>query len=261
MSMKVGLGSSSFRFSFARHSGGLLKFQKFPAQEHALPEKSANLANPQVDATAPWLATFETGQDANTSQKYHSLNRISIIPWYVVRSVPEHRLVLFLEAWVLMLRMGKHVWCRQSYQRIMEAKCKIVHHHAMAPRPSRPFLIAVVDDDESVREALESLLKSRGFKVDAYAAAEDFLSSSRIAATDCLILDVKLDGMSGPDLQQELTAARHSVPIIFVTAHADETLRSRVIQDGAIDCFMKPFNDDALLAAVDSVVSTGGYNR
>ncbi|MBV9273716.1 MAG: response regulator, partial [Verrucomicrobia bacterium] len=74
----------------------------------------------------------------------------------------------------------------------------------MTSRPSRPPLIAVVDDDESVREALESLLKSRGFKVSTYAAAEDFLSSSRIATTDCLILDVKLDGMSGPELQQEL---------------------------------------------------------
>ena len=130
----------------------------------------------------------------------------------------------------------------------------------MTSRPSRPFLIAVVDDDESVREALESLLKSRGFKVDTYAAAEEFLSSSRIATTDCLILDVKLDGMSGPELQQELTAARHSVPIIFVTAHADETLRSQVIKDGAVDCFMKPFNDDALLAAVDSAVNIGGHS-
>jgi CheY-like chemotaxis protein len=241
----------------------LLKFQKCPVQEYAFPGKSVNLANPQVDvdATAPWLTTFEIGEDASTPQKYQILNQISIIPWYVVRSVPAHRLVLFLEAWVSVLSMGKHVWCRKSYERIMEAKCKIVHHPAMTSRPSRPFLIAVVDDDESVREALESLLRSRGFKVDAYAAAEDFLSSSRIATTDCLILDVKLDGMSGPELQQELTAAGHSVPIIFVTAHADEILRSRVIQDGAIDCFMKPFNDDALLAAVDSAVNASGYNR
>jgi FixJ family two-component response regulator len=142
----------------------------------------------------------------------------------------------------------------------MEAGGNIVHDPAMTSRPSRPPLIAVVDDDESVREALESLLKSRGFKVSTYAAAEDFLSSSRIATTDCLILDVKLDGMSGPELQQELTAGRHSVPIIFVTAHADETLRARVIEDGAINCFMKPFNDDALLSAIDSALNPAGNN-
>jgi FixJ family two-component response regulator len=138
----------------------------------------------------------------------------------------------------------------------MEAFGKIVHHPAMTLRVSHPFLIAVVDDDESVREALESLLKSRGFKVDTYSAAEDFLSSSRITVTDCLILDVKLDGMSGPDLQRELSAASYSVPIIFVTAHADENLQARVIEEGAVDCFMKPFNDDALLAAVEVTVRT-----
>ncbi|HZC35707.1 MAG TPA: response regulator, partial [Chthoniobacterales bacterium] len=118
-----------------------------------------------------------------------------------------------------------------------------------------PFSIAVVDDDDSVREALESLLKSRSFKVDSYSAAEDFLSSPRITTTDCLILDVKLEGMSGLALQQELTAARYSVPIIFVTAYAEDSLRTQVIAAGAIDCFIKPFDDDALLAAVELAVT------
>ena len=146
----------------------------------------------------------------------------------------------------------------QSYQRIMEGRRQIVHYAVMPSRASHSFLIAVVDDDESVREALESLLKSRGYKVDAYSGAEDFLSSPRMSTTDCLILDVKLNGMSGPALQQELIVARHSVPIIFITAHADDHLRAQVIEKGAIDCFMKPFNDDALLATVEQTVRNRG---
>jgi CheY-like chemotaxis protein len=123
---------------------------------------------------------------------------------------------------------------------------------------SRPSLVAVVDDDESVREALESLLKSRGYKVDTYSAAEDFQNSPSRPRTECLILDVRLNGMSGPALQQELIAARNAVPIVFITAHADECLRTQVIEAGAIDCFMKPFNDDEFLAAVELGVRTGG---
>jgi CheY-like chemotaxis protein len=123
---------------------------------------------------------------------------------------------------------------------------------------SHSSLVAVVDDDESVREALESLLKSRGYKVDTYSGAEDFQNSPSRPRTDCLILDVRLNGMSGPALQQELIAARDSLPIVFITAHADERLRTQVIEAGAIDCFMKPFNDDEFLAAVELGVRTGG---
>jgi CheY-like chemotaxis protein len=123
---------------------------------------------------------------------------------------------------------------------------------------TRPSLVAVVDDDESVREALESLLKSRGYHVDTYSAAEDFQKSPSRRSTDCLILDVRLNGMSGPALQQELITARDSLPIVFITAHADEQLRTQVIEAGAIDCFMKPFDDDDFLAAVELGVQTGG---
>ena len=139
---------------------------------------------------------------------------------------------------------------------MMEAFHEIRHLPIMTSRMSRPFLIAVVDDDLSVRESLESLLKSVGFKVDTYSGAEEFLISTRIAATDCLILDVKLNGMSGPELQRELKAARHSVPIVFVTAHGSEALLTRVKADGAIDCLMKPFSDDALLAAVETALGS-----
>ena len=140
----------------------------------------------------------------------------------------------------------------------MEGLSRIRHVGKMTPRVSSPFLISVVDDDISVRESLESLLKSLGFKVDTYSGAEEFLTSARIAATDCLILDVKLNGMSGPELQRELRTARHSVPIIFVTAHGSDALRARVMADGAIDCLTKPFSEHALLAAVEVALATRG---
>jgi FixJ family two-component response regulator len=138
---------------------------------------------------------------------------------------------------------------------MMAEGSQIRHSALMIQRVSRPFLIAVVDDDLSVRESLESLLKSVGFQVHTYPSAEEFMGSPRLHAANCLILDVKLDGMSGPDLQRALKASGHSVPIVFVTAHETEALRARVIADGAIDCLMKPFNDETLLAAVERALS------
>jgi len=128
----------------------------------------------------------------------------------------------------------------------------------MLSRSSRPSLIAVIDDDISVRESVESLLKSVGFQVNTYSSAEEFIDSPRLEAADCLILDVRLDGMSGPDLQRELKTNGHSIPIVFVTAHETEALRERMMADGAIDCLLKPFNDDALLNAVEIALSTRG---
>ena len=124
----------------------------------------------------------------------------------------------------------------------------------MLPRASRSSLIAVVDDDISVRESVESLLKSVGFHVNTYSSAEEFLGSPRLNTADCLILDVRLDGMSGPDLQRELKFSGHSIPIVFVTAHETEALRARMLADGAIDCLLKPFNDDTLLNAVETAL-------
>ena len=116
-------------------------------------------------------------------------------------------------------------------------------------------LISVVDDDESVRESLESLLKSMGFTVRAFAGAEEFLNSGASDETNCLILDVRLGGMSGQDLQQELISRPPPVPIVFITAHGDEAIRARVMADGAVDCLFKPFSEEALLSAVDAALS------
>jgi FixJ family two-component response regulator len=126
----------------------------------------------------------------------------------------------------------------------------------MLPRVNRSSLIAVVDDDISVRESVESLLKSVGFRVTTYSSAEEFMDSPRLDAADCLILDVRLDGMSGPDLQRELKTAGRAIPIVFVTAHETEALRERMMADGAIDCLLKPFNDDSLLDAVEKALNS-----
>jgi FixJ family two-component response regulator len=127
----------------------------------------------------------------------------------------------------------------------------------MFPRASRSSLIAVVDDDISVRESVESLLKSVGFQV-ATSSAEEFMGSPRFEASDCLVLDVRLDGMSGPDLQRELKTGGYSIPIVFVTAHETEALRERMMADGAIDCLLKPFADDTLLNAVEKALEPRG---
>lgn len=111
-------------------------------------------------------------------------------------------------------------------------------------------LISVVDDDESLRESLEGLLKSLGYAVAVFSSAESFLSSTTRARTDCLILDVRMPGMSGSELQRELIAQRNQPPIIFITAHGDDDVVARVMADGAVDCLLKPFSEDALLNAI-----------
>jgi FixJ family two-component response regulator len=117
--------------------------------------------------------------------------------------------------------------------------------------------ISIVDDDESVRESLESLLKSIGFRVSLFAGAEEFLDAKAVQETDCLILDVRLGGMSGPELQRVLATERVPVPIIFITAHGTEELREKLIADGAVDCLLKPFSEERLLEAVDVAVDSG----
>jgi len=111
-------------------------------------------------------------------------------------------------------------------------------------------IISIVDDDESNREAVSTLLKSAGFTVEAFASAEDFLNSTHRHHTGCLILDLRMPGMNGLELQQRLAAARSRIPIIFVTADADEAARARALQAGAIDFLPKPFREEALLQAV-----------
>ena len=118
-----------------------------------------------------------------------------------------------------------------------------------------PPLISVVDDDESVRESLPDLLREFGFAARAFSSAEEFLASDCIAETRCLVLDVAMADMTGPDLQKELVRRRQEIPIIFITAHADETVRPRLLERGAVECLSKPFSDTALLAALNAALS------
>jgi FixJ family two-component response regulator len=111
-------------------------------------------------------------------------------------------------------------------------------------------LISVVDDDESIRESLQGLLESVGFSVETFSSARAFLDSECLASTDCLILDVRMPGMRGPDLQRELARRRCGIPIVFITAHGDEDVRPRVLSEGAVDCLLKPFTEEALLKAL-----------
>ena len=117
---------------------------------------------------------------------------------------------------------------------------------------SNPSLVSIVDDDESVRESL--LLKEFGFACQAFASAEDFLASDSVGQTKCLILDIAMPGMSGPDLQRELTRRGQDIPIVFITAHADENVARRTIEQGAVACLFKPFSDTALLDAVNAAL-------
>ena len=111
-------------------------------------------------------------------------------------------------------------------------------------------LVSIVDDDESVRESLPDLLRELGFAVQVFSSAEEFLASDCILQTKCLILDVVMPGMSGPDLQRELMRRRHTIPIVFITAQMNETVRPRVLRNGAVECLFKPFSETALLEAV-----------
>lgn len=114
------------------------------------------------------------------------------------------------------------------------------------------LLISVVDDDQSVRESLPDLLNALGYRANAFPSAEDFLSSGAVAETKCLILDVGMPGMTGPELQQELKRRGQPLPTIFITAHKDETVRPRLLEQGAVECLFKPFSDTALQEALGS---------
>jgi len=111
-------------------------------------------------------------------------------------------------------------------------------------------LVAVIDDDESVRESLPDLLWEVGYAAEAFASAEEFLDRGDLRRTKCLVLDVAMPGMSGPELQRELQRRGTAIPVVFITAHADEGLRPSLLEQGAVDCLFKPFSETALLAAL-----------
>ena len=112
-------------------------------------------------------------------------------------------------------------------------------------------LVSVVDDDESVRESLPDLLRMFGYTVQAFSSAEEFLASDYVGRTGCLILDISMAGMSGPDLQRELALQRYEIPIVFITAQGDESIRPRLLEQGAVECLSKPFSEAALLKALN----------
>jgi len=118
------------------------------------------------------------------------------------------------------------------------------------PRP----LVTVIDDDESVRESLPDLLNELGFSVQAFSSSEEFLGSDFVGLSEVLILDVSMPGMSGPDLQDELKRRGHEIPIVFITARKDDTIRPSLIARGAVECLFKPFSDTDLLSAVNAAL-------
>jgi FixJ family two-component response regulator len=115
-------------------------------------------------------------------------------------------------------------------------------------------LVSVVDDDESVRESLPDLLRELGFSAEAFSSAEAFLASDFVSETNCLLLDVAMPGMSGPDLQRELIRRQQDIPIVFITANGDKTVRPRLLAQGAVECLFKPFSEAALHDALNAAL-------
>ena len=115
-------------------------------------------------------------------------------------------------------------------------------------------MISIVDDDESLRDSLNNLIRSVGFRAQGFASAEEFLKSNQLANTDCLILDVRMPGMSGLDLQRHLVSASAEIPIVFITSHADDDAETRALRAGAIAFLYKPCREETLLEAIDSAL-------
>jgi DNA-binding NtrC family response regulator len=122
-------------------------------------------------------------------------------------------------------------------------------------------LVCVIDDESSIRESLSSLLRSAGLKVQAFSSAQEFLASAPLAALSCLVLDVRLPGISGLDLQQELVSKDIQIPIIFITGHGDIPMSVRAIKAGAIEFLTKPFDDEYLLEAIRSAIARDNKNE
>jgi len=125
--------------------------------------------------------------------------------------------------------------------------------HPEGSATERP-LVSVVDDDESVRESLPDLLRELGFATRTFSSAEEFLTSDCVGQTRCLILDIAMPEMTGPELQQELIGRRQAIPTIFITANRDKTVRPRLLEQGAVQCLFKPFSDTDLLDALNTAL-------
>jgi len=116
-------------------------------------------------------------------------------------------------------------------------------------------LIAIVDDDASIRDALESLLRAVGWRAEGFTSAEAFLQSGLVHTTACLLLDVRLPGVSGLELQRQVRSSQARLPIIFMTAHGNDAMRAQALHAGAVAFFAKPFNDTALLEAIHTALA------
>lgn len=119
---------------------------------------------------------------------------------------------------------------------------------------AQPLLVSVIDDDESVREALPDLLREFGFAVAAFSSAEAFLVSPELDQVRCLLLDIAMPGMSGPELLRELRRQGRQIPVIFITAHGEAADRPRLLQQGAVDCLFKPFSEADLIRALNAAL-------
>jgi FixJ family two-component response regulator len=117
-------------------------------------------------------------------------------------------------------------------------------------------VVSVVDDDESVRESLPDLLRQLGFEVEAFASGEAFLASEHVDDTSCLILDIAMPGMSGTELQGHLAQQQRRIPIIFITASGDRSIRPGLLAAGAVECLFKPFSEAALVDALTAALGT-----
>jgi len=118
------------------------------------------------------------------------------------------------------------------------------------PKERKTPLVAIVDDDDSMRSALQGLLKAVGLPAKAFGSAEEFLNSGQQHQAGCLIADIRMPGMSGLELQAKLNAERCKIPIIFITAHGDAKMRMQALRAGAVEFLAKPFDDEALLESV-----------
>lgn len=118
-------------------------------------------------------------------------------------------------------------------------------------------LVTVVDDDESVRESLPALLRTSGYTVDAFSSAEAFLASGRISETKCLVLDVSMPGMSGPDLHRELKRRESGIPIVFITGNENRWTCEDLMNQGAAGCLRKPFDPEILIDTVGAALERG----
>ncbi|MFI5304785.1 MAG: response regulator transcription factor [Nitrospiria bacterium] len=121
--------------------------------------------------------------------------------------------------------------------------------------------ISIVDDDQSFRDSLTSLIESFGFSVKSFSSAEEFLKSKSLGQTDCLILDQRMPDMNGLELHRRLITLNYSIPTVFITGHGNVDDRTRAIEEGAVDYLHKPFSEEALMKAIDAAIKSGPYSH